>query len=288
MEEVQVTETQIDVGEASDIQDLERDLLLSAKSRARRATFSNIAAPLAAVIAILAIWEIVARSTDVPVYLVPPPTAIAETFVEQRSVLVSNGFTTLSAMFFGFLMALVGGTLIALLTYFFRPFERAFYPLLVAMQAVPKVAVAPLFALWFGFTLTTRALMAFLLAVFPILISTLVGLNSIAPEKILLARSIGLSRIKTFVKIRLPQALPSMFGGAKVALALASVGAVVGEFVGGASGLGYLVQRANHDLNTPLLFAALSLLAAYAIMLFLVIEALERWLLPWHQREPAL
>jgi NitT/TauT family transport system permease protein len=239
---------------------------------------------VAVVAALIVAWEIGVRALDVATYLVPPPSLVAETFVEQMSVLSSNTLTTLSAIAVGFVMSIIVGTAVAVLTYFWRPFERGIYPLIIALQAVPKVAIAPLFAIWFGFTLTTRASMAFLLGVFPVLVSTLVGLRSLAPEKVVLARSIGLGASKTFYKIRLPQALPSMFGGAKVGLALSMVGAVVGEFIGGASGLGYLIQRANHDLNTPLLFAALSLLAAFAVALFFAIEALERWLLPWHAR----
>lgn len=270
--------------ERSDIDDLERNLVLRAKSRARRDTISRIVLPLLVVVGLLVGWEIAVRELETPTYLVPAPTLVAETLVDERQVLVSNSATTLVAIFFGFVMAVVGGIVTAILTYSWKPFERGIYPLLVATQAVPKVAIAPLFAIWFGFSVTTRSLMAFLLAFFPVLIGTLVGLRSIAPEKILLARSVGLSRTQTFVKIRMPQALPSTFGGLKVALALAAVGAVVGEFIGGSGGLGYLIQRSNHDLNTPLLFAALTVLAAYAIVLFIVVEALERWLLPWHSR----
>jgi NitT/TauT family transport system permease protein len=229
-------------------------------------------------------WELVVGWLETPTYLVPKPSLVVDTLVSEREVLVSNSATTLTSIFFGFVLAVAVGIVTAILTYGWRPFERGVYPLLVGTQAVPKVAIAPLLAIWFGFSAMTRSLMAFLLAFFPVLIGTLVGLRSIAPEKILLARSIGLSPTETFVKIRMPQALPSVFGGLKVALALAAVGAVVGEFIGGSGGLGYLIQRANHDLNTPLLFAALTVLAAYAIVLFIIVEALERWLLPWHSQ----
>ncbi|MEA2528285.1 MAG: NitT/TauT family transport system permease protein [Thermomicrobiales bacterium] len=270
--------------ELSDIEELERRLIKRARAQDRKDRVLRVASPVAVVAALIVAWEIGVRALDVATYLVPPPSLVAETFVEQMSVLSSNTLTTLSAIAVGFVMSIIVGTAVAVLTYFWRPFERGIYPLIIALQAVPKVAIAPLFAIWFGFTLTTRASMAFLLGVFPVLVSTLVGLRSLAPEKVVLARSIGLGASKTFYKIRLPQALPSMFGGAKVGLALSMVGAVVGEFIGGASGLGYLIQRANHDLNTPLLFAALSLLAAFAVALFFAIEALERWLLPWHAR----
>jgi NitT/TauT family transport system permease protein len=231
----------------------------------------------------MAIWEATVRFFELPAYLIPAPSLVVQTLVDRWDLLWTNTLGTLSAISLGFLLAITFGTVLAIVTYSWKQFERGVYPLISAAQAVPKVAIAPLLAIWFGFTLTTRSLMAFLLAVFPVLISTLVGLRSIASEKILLARSVGLGRLQTFVKVRLPQALPSMFGGAKVAFTLASVGAIIGEFLGGGQGLGYLIVRANHDFATPLMFATLTVLAAYALIIFAVLEALERWLLPWNQ-----
>jgi NitT/TauT family transport system permease protein len=267
----------------SDFEEIERLLILESKSMARRERVSRIASPILVLISLLAAWEAIVRLFDLPPYLIPAPTLVGATLVDRWDLLWTNTLGTLSAISIGFLLAVSIGTLLAILTYSWKPFQRGVYPLISAAQAVPKVAIAPLLAIWFGFTLTTRSLMAFLLAVFPVLISTLVGLRSIAAGKILLSRSIGLSRLQTFTKVRLPQALPSMFGGAKVAFTLASVGAIIGEFLGGGQGLGYLIVRANHDFATPLMFATLTVLAAYALLIFAILEAIEKWLLPWNQ-----
>jgi NitT/TauT family transport system permease protein len=137
---------------------------------------------------------------------------------------------------------------------------------------MPKVAVAPLLLVWFGFGLVPKVLIAFLIAFFPIVISTAVGLASIEQEKIHLARSMGLSAIATFFKIRLPSALPSVFGGLKISITLAVVGAVVGEFVGGDAGLGYLLMVANGSLDTALLFAGLIALTVQGVVLYFLVE----------------
>ena len=269
----------------SDIEALERRLVLTAKARTRRDRISKVISPIAVLLGLIGVWEATVRILDVPAYLFPAPSLVVETIIDRWTLLWANSLSTLSAISLGFLVALSVGTVLAILTYSWKPFERGVYPLISAAQAVPKIAVAPLLAIWFGFSLTTRSLMAFLLALFPVLISGLVGFRSIVPEKIQLARIMGLGRVKTFLKVRLPQALPNMFGGAKVAFTLASVGAIIGEFLGGGEGLGYLIVRANHDFATPLMFATLTVLGAYALLIFLLIEAIERWLLPWNIRD---
>jgi NitT/TauT family transport system permease protein len=155
-------------------------------------------------------------------------------------------------------------------------------PLIVSSQAMPKVAVAPLLLVWFGFGLLPKVLIAFLIAFFPVVISTAVGLASIEPEKIQLARSMGFGPSATFFKIRLPNALPSVFGGLKISITLAVVGAVVGEFVGGDAGLGYLLTVANGSMDTPLLFAGLVALTVLGVVLYLIVELAERLVVPRH------
>lgn len=264
------------------LEGLEHELIRRARTRGRRATMSSFYSPVLVLVGLIVAWQVVVRALAVPTYLVPAPDLVVRTLVSEWPLLWENALTTWSAIAVGYFSAVLGGVLLALLTFGWKPFERGVYPLIVALQAVPKVAVAPLFAIWFGFSLTTRSLMAFLLAVFPVLVSMLVGLRSIDQEKVLLARSMGLGPLQTFRKIRLPQSLPSLFGGMKVALVLASVGAIVGEYLGGAGGLGYIIQRATHEFATPRMFAALTVLGASAFLLYLLVEALERWLLPWH------
>jgi NitT/TauT family transport system permease protein len=147
---------------------------------------------------------------------------------------------------------------------------------------MPKVAVAPLLLVWFGFGLLPKVLIAFLIAFFPIVINTAVGLASIEPDKIQLARSMGFGATATFFKIRLPAALPSIFGGLKISITLAVVGAVVGEFVGGDAGLGYLLMVANGSMDTQLLFAGIVALTILGVALFLLVELAERLAIPRH------
>jgi NitT/TauT family transport system permease protein len=206
---------------------------------------------------------------------------------QKSTLLLTNGWVTTKAIILGYLLSILVGVPLALAIFLWPAFARSFYPLLVSSQAVPKTAIAPLFVIWLGFGILPKVLIAFLIAFFAIVISTVVGLGSIEPEKIYLARSMGMSPTMTFFKIRLPQALPSIFGGLKVAMTLAVVGTVVGEFVGSDSGLGYLLLIANGNLDTPLLFAGFVGLTVIGGTLYLLIEAAERLAIPWHTSQRA-
>jgi NitT/TauT family transport system permease protein len=149
-------------------------------------------------------------------------------------------------------------------------------------QVVPKIAVAPLFIVWFGVGITPKILVAFLISFFPIVIDTCVGLRSITPEMIDLARSMGASRLQIFREFRLPTSLPYLFSGLKVAATLAVAGAVVGEFVGADKGLGYLLLVTNSNMQTALMFATIVVLTFIGLVFFYVIEFLESLLIPWH------
>jgi NitT/TauT family transport system permease protein len=153
---------------------------------------------------------------------------------------------------------------------------------MVATQSIPKIALAPLFVVWFGFGVAPKVAVAFLIAFFPIVIDTIVGLRSIDPAMLQLARAMGAPRHRIFLKFRLPHALPAIFGGLKVASTLAVVGALTGEFIGSDKGLGYVLLQASGNLNTPLLFATLVTLSLLAMAFFYAVEALERILIPWH------
>ena len=250
--------------------------------RARHARISGILYPALVVIATLVLWEAVTRVIAIPAYILPPPSQIAAVMYEKMPLLLRHGWVSTTEIVLGFLLSVVVGIPLALATFLWPAFARSVYPLLVSSQAVPKMAVAPLFIVWFGFGLMPKVFIAFLIAFFPIVINTVVGLAAIEPEKIHLARSMGLSGAATFFKIRLPNALPSIFGGLKIAITLAVVGAVVGEFVGGDAGLGYLLMSANGSMDTPLLFAGLVGLTLIGIVLFMLIEVAERFAIPWH------
>ncbi len=238
--------------------------------------------PVATLVLIIALWEILVPLLKVPDWLVPRPSAVAAMMIEKAAFLTNHGWITTKAIVLGFALSVLVGVPLALAVYASPFFARAVYPLLVASQAVPKTAIAPLFVIWLGFGILPKILIAFLIAFFAIVISTVVGLSSIQPEKIYLARSMGMSPAMTFFKVRLPYALPSIFGGLKVGITLAVVGTVVGEFVGSDSGLGYLLLLANGNMDTPLLFAGFVALTIIGGVLFLIVEFAERLAIPWH------
>jgi NitT/TauT family transport system permease protein len=182
----------------------------------------------------------------------------------------------------GFAASAIIGVPIAMWISYSRTVESFVYPLLVFSQSVPKVAIAPLFVVWFGFGIVPKVIAAFLLGFFPVVVSTVQGFKSVEPDVIDLARSMGANPLKIFLKFRLPQALPSIFSGLKVSVTLAVVGAVVGEFVGSNSGIGFVLQRATGPFDLPLMFAALVVLSTLGVLLFLAVELVERWLMPWH------
>jgi NitT/TauT family transport system permease protein len=263
------------------IEEIEARVQRAQARRARRAWMAAIVYPLAALVGLLALWEIGVRAFGVPAYILPPPSTVAVVMQKQAPLLLAHGWVSTVEIVLGFLLSIAVGVPLALATFLWPAFARSVYPLLVSSQAVPKMAVAPLFIVWFGFGLLPKVLIAFLIAFFPIVISTVVGLAGIEPEKIHLARSMGLGAAATFFKIRLPNALPSIFGGLKVAITLAVVGAVVGEFIGGDAGLGYVLMSANGSMDTALLFAGLIGLTVVGVVFYLLIELAERLALPW-------
>ncbi len=238
--------------------------------------------PVGSIVLILVIWEAATRLLHVPVFLLPPPTVIAESMYLNAGVLMQESIATTWEITLGFGLSIVIGVPLALAIFLWPPFARTLYPLLVSSQAVPKVAIAPLFIVWFGLGLMPKVLIAFLIAFFPVVINTAMGLAAIEPEKIYLARSMGLGAFATFFKIRLPNALPSIFAGLKISITLAVVGAVVGEFVGGQGGLGYLLLIANGSMDTALLFGGLVALTLLGVIFFALVAVVEHLVLPPH------
>ena len=187
----------------------------------------------------------------------------------------------------GFGLSILFGIPIAMLIAYSRLVESYVYPLLVFSQSVPKIAIAPLFVVWFGFGIFPKVISAFLLGFFPVVVATVMGFKSMETEMIDLARSMRASRLQMFLKFSLPQALPSIFSGLKVSATLAVVGAVVGEFVGSNSGIGYVLQIANGNFDLPLMFAALFVLSMMGVILFAIVDVVEKMMIPWHQSRRA-
>lgn len=231
---------------------------------------------------LLLLWDIAIRLFKIPPYLIPPPLAVVIQLGAEWPMLLRETLPTLYATLGGFALSALVGVPIAMWIAYSRTVESFVYPLLVFSQSIPKVAIAPLFVVWFGFGMMPKIIVAFLLGFFPVVVSTVQGFKSIEPDVIDLARSMGAGAFKTFMKFRLPQAMPAIFSGLKVSITLAVVGAVVGEFVGSNSGIGYVLQKATGTFDLPLMFAALLVLSMVGVILFLLIELVERWLMPWH------
>ena len=238
--------------------------------------------PLVTLAALIVAWEFAVGWFDVPLFLVPRPSLVLTTLIDRFGYLLHQTLVTGWETALGFLASVLIGVPIGIVVVESRLFVRTIYPLIVASQSIPKLAVAPLLVVWFGVGLQPKILIAFLIAFFPIVIDTAVGLRSVPDESILLSRSMGLGSLQTFVKVRAPHALPSVFGGLKIGISLAVVGAVVGEFLGSNDGLGYVLIVANGTLNTPLLFAALVALSVLGIASYAAVALTERAAIPWY------
>lgn len=248
----------------------------------RRWINSPFLRPILLVVALVIVWDLSIRVFAIPAYLIPTPIDVAVKMVEQWPMLLAESIPTLQATVGGFILSVAIGVPLAMLIAYSRTVESYLYPLLVFSQSIPKVAIAPLFVVWFGFGLFPKIIVAFLLGFFPIVVSTVMGFKSLEADFIDLAKSMGSTRLKMFYKISLPNALPAIFSSMKVSVTLAVVGAVVGEFVGSNSGIGYVLQRANGNFDLPLMFSALIVLSLMGVVLFVVIDVIEKLMLPWH------
>ena len=238
--------------------------------------------PVFLVLLVVVLWEVVIRVFGIAPYLVPSPGNVIKAIGAEWPRLLREGLVTTYATLGGFALSIAFGIPAALLIAYSRTIESFVYPLLVFSQSIPKVAIAPLFVVWFGFGIFPKVISAFLLAFFPIVVSTVMGFKSVDADMIDLAKSMKASRLKTFLRISLPHALPSIFAGLKVSVTLAVVGAVVGEFVGSNSGIGYLLQIANGNFDLPLMFAGLTVLSVIGVLLFVAVDVVEKLMIPWH------
>jgi NitT/TauT family transport system permease protein len=251
------------------------------ETRAARWQPSALWLPLLGAAVVVALWWLATIVFAVQPFILPAPPDIIEAFFRLPGYLLRQTWTTLVETLAGFGLAVVGGLLVAVALTASRVVERALFPLLVAANAVPKIAVAPLLIVWLGFGSVPKIVMVFLISFFPIVVAAVSGLASMPAELGELARSLSASRRQMFVKLRIPWALPQIFIGLKVGITLAVVGAVVGEFSGGDRGLGYVIVASGSSADTALAFAAMTLLAVMSVTLFYLVSATERLLLPW-------
>jgi NitT/TauT family transport system permease protein len=243
---------------------------------------STIAAPIITFIAVLIAWEVAAIAGWVAPYILPAPTTILHRIADVWPTLSSHAVVTAIEIVLGFILAVLVGGALAIIIVYYPPFEATVAPWIVVSQVIPKVALGPLFVIWLGFGLLPKVIIAFLIAFFPILIDTVVGLRSVEKESIFLLQTMGADRWKIFRYLLLPNALPNIFAGMKVAITLAVVGAIVGEFVGADKGLGYIILFANGTMDTSLLFSALVILSVLAFILYVFIGMMQRIFVRWH------
>lgn len=228
-------------------------------------------------ILLLVIWEWIVRMGWVPSFIIPAPTAIARSLYEHRRLLLATHLpATLMEVVVGFGLSIGAGIALATGMYMNRSIEKALYPFIVLSQTIPLIALSPVFILWFGYTLWSKVAVVFLIAFFPIVVSTYDGLRQGDPEQRELLLTMGASKWDIFRKLQIPLALPSFFSGLKMSVVYCVVGATIGEWLGGSKGLGYFSRRMSSNMNTDAMFAAIVLLSLLGIALFVLIAWIEK------------
>jgi len=246
--------------------------------------------PLAVALALLLMWQGLVQAFDVPVYLVPSPLRVAQALVEDAGLLFAALAVTIKVTMLAFLCATLLGVSIAFAFVQSRVLEAALFPYAVLLQVTPIVAIAPLIIIWVQDPTASLVICATLVALFPIIANTTLGLRSVNRGLLSYFRLQRASRWQTLVRLRIPSALPYFFGGLRISSGLALIGAVVAEFVAGTGGTGmglaYQILQAGYQLNIPRMFAALFLIAVAGVLLFAVMAGLSRWALGgWHESE---
>jgi NitT/TauT family transport system permease protein len=238
--------------------------------------------PLMFLVLMVVLWDAAIRVFKIPPYQIPAPATVIETLWTDWPDLLAQAWPTTVATVEGFLLSAIFGIFAAVLIAGSRTIESYVYPLLVFSQSIPKIAIAPLFVVWFGFGMLPKVLSAFMLGFFPVVVSAVQGFKSVEPDLLDLARAMEANRLQVFRMISFPHAMPAIFAGLKVSITLAVVGAVVGEFVGSNSGIGFVLQRSIGTFELPTMFAALVILALIGVILFWILDVIERIAVPWH------
>jgi NitT/TauT family transport system permease protein len=246
-----------------------------------RRSVNNLLPSIALAASVIVFWEVVIRLFRVPSFVLPAPSAIIASLIANWKVLWVATQATSIEVALGFVLSAVVGIAVALAIARFERFGRALYPLIVLFQNVPKVALAPIFILWFGYDLAPKILLIVVIAFFPVTIDMLAGLQSVEPSFVSLMRSVGASKGKIILRVRIPHSLPHLMTGLKVAITFSVIGAIVGEFAGANQGLGYVIQFSSTQLDTPQIFAALIVVSVLGLVFYYVIEFAERLLVPW-------
>lgn len=244
-------------------------------------TMQHYGRPTAAILAVIFVWHAVTTWFGVPGWLLPSPKAVLMAAYEYQALLPKHTAVTVVEILLGLAVSLVVGVSLAIVIVWSPFLRQTIYPLILGLQSVPKVALAPLFLIWIGYGMPSKVVIVASIAFFPILVDTVTGLAIVERDLLDMVKVLRASTFQTFIKIRIPSAMPYFFSGTKVAVTLAVIGSVVGEFVGSDEGLGYLIMVSGSQLNTAMVFAALVILSLMGAILFEVVEALQRITCPW-------
>ena len=235
-------------------------------------------------VGLFVVWEAAVYIFKIPVFFLPPPTAIAQAFVDYSGPLARNSWITLQTTLIGFALAVGFGLLLGLVVGWSRAIYAGLYPLMIGFNAIPKVALVPILVLWFGIGFVPAVLTAFLISFFPIVVNVATGLATIEPELEDVLKALGASKLDIMRKVGIPRTLPYFFGSLKVAITLAFVGSVISESVASNYGIGNLMLQAQAQFQVPLIFAGLVVLAIEGIAMYAAMAILERRMTGWAQR----
>lgn len=253
---------------------------LTTAGRVRHA-FNSILPAIILSIVVLVVWEAISRIFKLPQFVLPAPSSIGKILITRQASLSQAAWVTAEEILYGFLLSAVVGMLIAVTIARFERMGRAVYPLMVLFQNVPKIALAPLFILWFGYDLAPKILLIVVMAFFPVALNMLVGLQSADPNLVTLMRTVGASRTEILMRVQIPNSLPYLMSGIKIAITLSVIGAIVGEFAGASAGLGYMIQFASTQMETSLVFAALIQISLLGMFFYYAIEFIEWKYISW-------
>lgn len=241
--------------------------------------------PILTFAALIGLWHLATIAFGWQEFLVPNPVDVSRALWDARGELPDHTLATFLETLEGYGLAIAVGIPLAIVIAYSRLLERTIYPVLLAINAVPKIAIAPILVLWMGFGAGPKIVMVFLVCFFPIVLATATGLQATPPEFSELVRSLSANHLQMFWKVRFPSALPHVFVGLKVAISLAVIGAVIAEFVGASEGLGYLIVFSQGQAQTSLAFGAIVVLGAMSIALFYALVAVERLIVPWARHD---
>jgi ABC-type nitrate/sulfonate/bicarbonate transport system permease component len=249
--------------------------------RPLRGTFITVLAPLALMAVLIALWQLATVLYDLSPVVLPPPTLVAETVVDEWSTLLDNLWITLLEILLGFGAGLVCGVALGIAIASSRTLQRALYPLVIGSQVVPVFAIAPLLIIWFGFGIVPKVVIAAVVVFFPICVNQVEGIRSVDPRVIDLMRSYSASSFQIFRFVRFPASIPYLIAGTQIGIAYSVIAAVIAEWVGASEGLGWLMLSANAVSNTKLVFACIVVLGVVGIGLFWLIGVIGGLLAPW-------